>query len=318
MKKIFAALLCALMILPIGGCSNKAAQTPTASIAPIPSAQTPSASMAPSQSAQAPAGNTDIILDVNEISEASVGGTLVSDISVGAEVQLVGVGKMPLSTKITAIEVNGVAQDKALAAQPAMLTFDASAADLAGMQRVVMAKHKKESELVQAKTFDDVLGTLDGTVYRNKTFGFAISSNSIDFLPSLNAQEGFRVSFDSPGAFYDFDIFHINSPGYDAGITLYASTIQAITKETAAQQLAYEYSQYELTPDNMLLADKEVAHVLLKDGAKITDCYAMIVNGYYLRWNVTDETGAYKDQLAEIMNSLTFDWVSESVPVSGE
>lgn len=316
MKKMAAGLLCLLIALSVSGCKSKEDQGQNNNT-DLNGAATAgmSETVNPVESGQTSINSTDIILDIEKVltvsGKGAVDGVLRSDILTGAGVQIVGVGKKPLSAEISAILLNGAPKSPAKSGEAVRLVFNVDESDLQDMQRVIIAKDRKESELKSVTSFDDVLGKVSENVYSNESFGFSIHGGETGFAARENSQEGFKVSFKSPGSFYDNSVLYIESQDHTSYIIMAVSDIRAINNQTAAKQLAYEYQQYGVKTKQILLGDKEAAYAQIKDGDTITDYYAMIINGYYIKWSVMEKNGAYKKELAEIMNSLRFNWVKE-------
>ena len=173
---------------------------------------------------------------------------------------------------------------------------------------------KREADLKKPEKYEDVRGQLKDGVYSNESFGFTMSVNQKDFTAEVSDQEGFKYNFEHPTAAADDDVFNV----YSADLCEYRlqfsqSSQQGHAEKTASDILARELSQYNISVTDKLLGDKQTAYTQVdRDGIK-TDYYAMFVNGYYIKWEITFGTGN-KDcanQLEQIVDSIQFDWISE-------
>lgn len=264
--------------------------------------------------------SNDIILDIKETYTisgrgAAAKGLIIADsIPVGTKVQIIGIDKPLLESTIVGLENDRKLKDYALAGQEVGVVLEKIELDaLKGYQRIVVAKENKETDLREAKVFDDVLGQFNENtgIYQNATFGFTMQVNVPNFEARLNPQEGFKVSFQNPASFRDADVFSVNEKEGGYRISFCISSIQGITNKTASKELEYEYSQYKVTPVEKLLDDKQVSYVQIKyEDGRTMDVYAMFVNGYYLKWQVSysDENSTAKKNLDAIMNTINFDW----------
>lgn len=323
-------LMIAVLLIAVTGCSDNGPQQGGVS---NPDTTSPGAggSQGQSHSGEGTGDNVSelviytngIIFDLDQAAVSDDNGltiavVLEADVAVGDKVQFVGVGEKPFDAEITALKIGEDLNDSADKGQKATLVFsDINSRDIENMQRVVAAKTKRAGDLKQPETFEDLLGTIENGIYRNECFGFTINCNQPDFQADINAQVGYRDSFGTESGVEDASILYINPGNYAGQIAFTVTKLTWVDKATAQEQLAFQYQQYEITPDLILLTDKEVAHVFIayQEGETASlEVFAMFLNGYYIEWTflcAKDSTEQQRQAFGEILGSVSFDWVAE-------
>lgn len=172
---------------------------------------------------------------------------------------------------------------------------------------------KKESDLKKPVAYEDVRGYINNNLYANECFGFTINTNQKGFTAELSNQEGYKYNFEHPTAKADDAVLSVYTSDFDYRLNFFQSNQQSHAQKTAADILAYDLSQYNLSVTNKMLGDKETAYVQVDINGKKVDYYAMLVNGYYVKWEVTFGTSnaEYASQLVQIVDSIRFDWIRE-------
>ena len=178
---------------------------------------------------------------------------------------------------------------------------------------------KTESDLKIPEVYEDVRGNITNGIYTNEPFGFTMDLNQPDFTSTVNDQEGYRSNFENPGARADDDVLLVRTEDFSYSIWFYQSHLdsQDGVPETAKDILEYKLSSYSDSVSD--ITEKTIgghtlthAQVTSSEGV-VTDMYASIVNGFYIRWEIRikkdNDNPAYQKQLQNIIDSISFDWV---------
>ena len=170
---------------------------------------------------------------------------------------------------------------------------------------------KKEADLKKPQTYTDVRGQIANGIYSNDSFGFTMMVNQKGFSAEVSSQEGYKYNFEHPTAAADDVALSVYTGDFSHTLTFYQSHKESHPEATAAAILAKILSKYNPTITEKKLDNKTVAFAQIKDDGAVIDNYAMIVNGFFIRWAVKHESDNqnYKTGLQNIMNSIKFDWV---------
>ena len=173
---------------------------------------------------------------------------------------------------------------------------------------------KKETDLKKPQAYEEVRGDIDkNKIYRNNAFGFSMNLNQPGFSSEVSNQEGYKYNFAHPTASADDNVLSIYNNDFKYAIRFYQSSIQSHVQQSSQDILAHQLSQFNPVVTIKKLDGKELAYTqITKDQSQITDYYAMIVNGYYIKWVISYATAdnPAKAKLDTILKSLQFDWIS--------
>ena len=169
---------------------------------------------------------------------------------------------------------------------------------------------RKELDLKKPLVYEDVRGHIENGIYRNESFGFTMNLKQPGFQYEVSNQEGYKYNFTHPTAIADDGVLLVYNADFSYTLTFYQSSVQSHVDKTAEAILGRALSQYKAVITKKRLGDKDVAYAQINDSGQVTEYYAMIVNGYYLKWRVkfANSNTENAEQLKAIVDSVQFDW----------
>ena len=191
----------------------------------------------------------------------------------------------------------------------AVMSLAASALPLFAASKEVK-KVKEEGDLRKPSVYEDVRGSISNGIYANTSFGFTINLKQEGFSHELSNQEGYKHNFKNPEARADDNVLSVYTQDFSYTMRLYQSSIQGHEKKTAEGILADYLSQYRPQITQKNLGGMKAAFAQVKDSGRHTDYYAMVINSYFIKWEIRfgNSSPKYADRLNAIVNSIKFDW----------
>ena len=173
---------------------------------------------------------------------------------------------------------------------------------------------KKESDLKKPQAYEEVRGYIDrNKIYRNDAFGFSMNLNQPGFFSEVSNQEGYKYNFAHPTVSADDDVLSVYTADFKYTIRFYQSSAQSHVQQNPQDILSHQLSQFNPSVTIKKLNGKEFAYTqITRENSQVTDYYAMVVNGYYIKWIISYATtdSPAKAKLDTILKSLQFDWIS--------